>query len=407
MTPFVNDPDFTLLVGDALETLQAMPAESVHCCVTSPPYWGLRDYGTGAWAGGDADCDHMGPPKASDKSGLKNDGRPSEMVGQNEYERAATVPFRDACGKCGATRVDQQLGLEPTPDQYVANMVNVFREVRRVLRADGTLWLNIGDSYNSPPSGRTRDDYTTTPLNPDVATRKYEAGHGFRKDRALKPKDLVGIPWRLAQALQAPYYTGKIKDERDRIWLSAMVEAEGCMFIHRRKAGTDSGAKFTKTDGTEVSYSRTQDTFGSGLEVASTDRVIAERCMAIAGIGSISEQTPEQNPRRKQTIYRWNVRSNECRGIIRELYPHMIAKQHEARLLLGCPSSGDDARKAWESLKAIHQGETATIDFAPPEGMWERGWFLRSEIIWAKLDRTPCRNPSPIALRKPMSRCSC
>jgi DNA modification methylase len=59
MTPFLQDADFTLYVGDALEVLRGLPDESVHCCVTSPPYWGLRDYGTGAWEGGDPDCDHL------------------------------------------------------------------------------------------------------------------------------------------------------------------------------------------------------------------------------------------------------------------------------------------------------------------------------------------------------------
>lgn len=277
---------------------------------------------------------------------------------------------------------DGQIGLEPTPDEYVARMVDVFRQVRRVLRDDGTLWLNLGDSYagHNAPGFREGNEQK----NGGVSNKNgvgYVAG--------MKPKDLVGIPWRVAFALQQPYYAGTIKDERDRIWLAAVIEAEGCLFIHKRKAGTDSGAKYTKTDGEMVSYARTKDTYGSGLEVSSTDRVIVERCMEIAGIGSICEQSPEQNERRKQTIYRWNVRSNECRGIIRELYPHFLAKQHEARLLLGCPSSGDDAARAHVSLKAIHQGGTPSIDFAPPESMFEPGWYLRAEIIWAKKNCTP------------------
>jgi DNA modification methylase len=116
-------------VGDALGVLRGMPAESVHCCVTSPPYWGLRDYGT--------DC---------------------------------------------------QLGLEKTPEEYVARMVEVFREVRRVLRDDGTLWLNLGDSYRKNPARRFGKRPQDAPP---------PAGSG------IKPKDLVGIPWRVAFALQA------------------------------------------------------------------------------------------------------------------------------------------------------------------------------------------------------------
>lgn len=117
----------------------------VQTVVTSPPYWGLRDYGTGRWDGGDADCDH------------------SAIRRMTRFERG----FSDACSKqptkagsngsepqwttnecpCGATRIDSQIGLEPTPEAYVATMVAVFREVRRVLKDDGTVWLNLGSSY--------------------------------------------------------------------------------------------------------------------------------------------------------------------------------------------------------------------------------------------------------------------
>lgn len=365
-TTYLQDADCTLWHGDVLDVLREMDADSVDCVVCSPPYWGLRSY--------------------------LDDGHADKPL---------------------------ELGLEATPELFVERLVAVFREVRRVLCPHGTCWVNLGDSYSGGKTGR--DDAASLadiPLARGAGGALVRSGgrnkgmlegeHGRRRPvpPGLKPKDLVGIPWRVAFALQQPYYAGRIKDERDRIWLAATIEAEGCLFIHKRKAGSPH-ATYEKNDGTVSEYVRKNDTYGAGLEVASTDRVIVERCMAITGIGSICEQSPDQNARRKQTIYRWNVRSNECRWIISELYPHLIAKQHEARLLIGCPSSGDDARKAWESLKALHQGQTASIDFAPPEGMWERGWFLRSEIIWAKLCRTPCPNPSQIAPRNLMSRCFC
>ena len=132
----VNGRPFRILCGDALETLRTLPAESVHCCVTSPPYWGLRDYG--------------------------------------------------AAG---------QIGLEATPELFVARLVEVFREARRVLRGDGTLWLNLGDSY-ATRWGSRRDE--------------GRAGMGAEgRDRSgavpsgLKEKDLVGIPWMVAFALRA------------------------------------------------------------------------------------------------------------------------------------------------------------------------------------------------------------
>ena len=122
--------------------------ESVNCCVTSPPYWGLRDYG--------------------------------------------------AAG---------QIGLEPTPELYVATMVDVFREVRRVLKADGTLWLNIGDSYAATASnnGGYSDKSTLAGFTrPDTKGRQAcDSGERRALRSGLKPKDLVGIPWRVAFALQA------------------------------------------------------------------------------------------------------------------------------------------------------------------------------------------------------------
>ena len=124
--------------GDVLERLREMPDESVHCVVTSPPYWGLRDYGTAAWVGGDDACEHVGQESRTVSGG---DGKQYTNEGSNRV-------FSGDC-LCGARRVDSQLGLEPTPEEYVAKMVEVFREVRRVLRDDGTLWLNLGSSYAS------------------------------------------------------------------------------------------------------------------------------------------------------------------------------------------------------------------------------------------------------------------
>jgi len=128
-----------ILQGDCIEMMRTMEAQSVNCCVTSPPYFGLRDYG----------C-------------------------------------------------DGQIGLEDTPDAYVAKMVEVFREVRRVLRDDGTVWLNLGDSYaGAANNGGTE---SKTMQGTQAATgRNLPCKHG----EGLKPKDLIGIPWRVAFALQA------------------------------------------------------------------------------------------------------------------------------------------------------------------------------------------------------------
>ena len=129
-----------IINADVIDGLRSLPEKSVHCVVTSPPYWGLRDYG-----------------------------------------------------------IEGQIGLEPTPEEYLEKMVKVFREVKRVLRDDGTLWLNIGDSYaNAQPRGRMEDqgDLSTGDHGELIPKRDWSCWN-------LKQKDLVGMCWRVAFALQS------------------------------------------------------------------------------------------------------------------------------------------------------------------------------------------------------------
>ena len=177
--------------GDCRTVLRKLKADSVHCVVTSPPYYGLRDYGTQQWSGGDPDCDHAGS--------IARQGAPGSR--KQASNRGANLVRSGNC-RCGATRVDQQIGLEQTPEQYVDELVKLFREVKRVLRPDGTVWLNLGDSYassgkNTPQdiSGRY-DDYRNGRRN-----TRWEASNRAPTPAGLKTKDLIGIPWRVALAL--------------------------------------------------------------------------------------------------------------------------------------------------------------------------------------------------------------
>ena len=157
-----------LYLGDAREVLQAMPDASVDCVVTSPPFWSLRDYGTGAWTGGDPGCTHQAATKR------RGDG--------------------DRCPGCAARWTDPQYGLEPTVDAYVDRLVAVFDQARRVLTPSGTLWLNLGDSY----AGGSRRAYDTT--SGITASRRLPP---VRNGSPLPAKNLIGVPWRVAFALQA------------------------------------------------------------------------------------------------------------------------------------------------------------------------------------------------------------
>ena len=146
-----QDDAITILQGNALDELRGLPDESIHCCVTSPPYWGLRDYG-----------------------------------------------------------VAGQIGMEKTPEEYVERLVAVFREVKRVLRPDGTLWLNIGDSYAGSWGAQGRQGKNGQMAGRSVVSARQIEAHpkrlsntGSIRESGLKPKDLIGIPWRVAFALRA------------------------------------------------------------------------------------------------------------------------------------------------------------------------------------------------------------
>ena len=180
---------WTIMNGDALSELKKLEKESIQTVVTSPPYWGLRDYGTADWDGGDKDCEHKPVFKP----------HPSATVG-NDIKDIGKSYYRDYCKDCGAKRIDDQIGIESTPKEYVQNMVNLFKEIRRVLKKDGTVWLNLGDSYIGGGKGWEWSKEGTIQKNHIDAGVKY--GKPTGKIEGLKPKDLAGIPWRVAFALQ-------------------------------------------------------------------------------------------------------------------------------------------------------------------------------------------------------------
>lgn len=185
-----------LRIGGALELLRDMPEESVHCCITSPPYFNLRDYGTGVWVGGDEGCDHM----RRDLADNDNLSRPpaSSRGGGASRKGADHLQYGSVCGKCGAERVDDQIGLEDTPEEFVEKLVEIMAEVKRVLRDDGTVWLNLGDSY-ARSAGPRHGNFGRSakgigiPENRDTRRQKAWA----------KSKDLLGIPWMVAFALRS------------------------------------------------------------------------------------------------------------------------------------------------------------------------------------------------------------
>ena len=338
MTPYYADDWLTVYQGDCREVMASMEPESVHCVVTSPPYWGLRDYGDAG-----------------------------------------------------------QLGLEPTPEEYVANMVAVFREVRRVLRADGTVWLNLGDSYASSPPGNK--DYAARMARSSglagAKSPKYQqtlmAGHATKRNTivgGLKPKDLVGIPWRVAFALQQPYYTGAIPDERDRTWLAALMDGEGTFTILCTTSPHGSGNSYPPI-----------------AQVRMTSAGVIAKAASLVGVASPEQSPPSLGGNR--SVYQWRLSAGRAANVARELYPYLIEKRKQALIVwnhqavresyetkrgVTIPRDALAKQQACRDLiRRLNHGEDVDIPswMVEPPGMTEPGWYLRSDVIWAKPNPMP------------------
>jgi DNA modification methylase len=244
-----------IIQGDCQTALKLIADKSIYACVCSPPYFRLRNYGTARWVGGEIGCDHVSADRfyCERTAGVSSDDAFS-AAGADNAERLRKARWQEsgACIKCGAEHTDNQVGLEASPEEYVAKLVTIFREVRRVLRDDGSLWLNLGDCYAGSGRGGNPTAATST-LQGSLASQEasmvvrehWEIGAASRKaaqtergsrlpagmqERArqdgaigrawepapagLKEKDLIGIPWMVAFALRADgWYLRK-----DNIW---------------------------------------------------------------------------------------------------------------------------------------------------------------------------------------------
>lgn len=194
-----------IVLGDARSILAQMADRIVQTCITSPPYWGLRDYGLEpvVWDG-DSDCEHeWDNHHQAPRGGKCTQCNTPNTGGNRAMQEMGSLRGEGIdssfCRLCGAWR--GSLGLEPTPELYIDHLVQIFRQVWRVLRDDGTLWLNIGDSYAGGNRGGNPDD---SPFRKQATNRgSLVAPTPIPPGSVLKPKDMVLIPFRLALALQA------------------------------------------------------------------------------------------------------------------------------------------------------------------------------------------------------------
>ena len=416
-----------IITGDCRE-MRDLPDKSVHCVVTSPPYFGLRDYGTATWEGGDPDCSHTLDAETLDRWSGRSSG--STLVGTTTHQEQAAIARHDC--KCGAQRVDNQIGLEQTPQEYVHQMVLIFREVRRVLRDDGTVWLNLGDSYSS--GYRTTQNQQTLRKNGYKQMTLFEDVRpvGIRRKQTSKlfgmlrkgagradgnvtidsprnrdgitstdipGKNLMGIPWRVAFALQEPYVVPTcVESNVDRAWLAAIMDGEGCIGIRRFDSYREEKQQVY------------QDGFVVYTSVTNNDVPILDRCIEVTGYGkSALKQAAASTDRRgivsRRDSYGWRLDGNKAVAIIRAVYPYLVAKRKQACIgytldQLNKYGHGSRAVPAeiqekkvllWELMKSCNQRETVDLPgwVEEPKQEIQPGWFLRQDIVWSKPNPLP------------------
>ena len=307
-----------IILGDCITGMRTLDDQCIHTVVTSPPYFGLRDYGTATWEGGDTSCDHV-------HSYNKQTG-----VLSNHDQTGWKKLYQDICGKCGASRIDQQIGQEQSPEEYVERLVDVFREVKRILRNDGTLWINLGDSYagnNSQASNNGRAGY---------GTPRERIVH--RTGQGLKPKDLIGIPWRVAFALQSDGWYLR----QDIIWHkpNPMPESvtDRCTKAHEyifllskseRYFFNNDAIKENAVSGTDLGLLRTK-TFSQPEKVMHHALTIKKRQES-----GIDSRTAGDGQRNKRSV--WTVPTKPYAEAHFATYP---TKLIEPCILAGCPVGG-------------------------------------------------------------------
>jgi DNA modification methylase len=177
-----------VIQGDCLSVLKTFEDESIDMVMTSPPYWALRDYGTATWEGGDENCNHKKNPEPLSKKALSK-----STIGAASSTGHALEGYKNICGKCGAKRIDKQIGLEPTFQEYINKLCDIFDEIKRVLKKEGSCWVNLGDTYASAPVSGKQGGFQgeVTRDNPVISNVK-------KPKTNLPEKSLLQIPSRFA-----------------------------------------------------------------------------------------------------------------------------------------------------------------------------------------------------------------
>jgi len=310
-----------IYLGNNLDTLKTFPDNSINCCITSPPYFGLRDYGTATWQGGDPNCKHMKPISDTASTGTHKKMREMGIA-------CASGIYKSVCPDCGAIRIDEQVGLEETPEDFINRLVEIFREIRRAMTDDGTLWLNIGDTYNSSNTGSvTSDKQKTNVGSVDNITSKHLVN-------TCKPKDMIGIPWMLAFALRNDGWYLR----QDIIWhkpnpmpesvTDRCTKSHEYIFLLTKSPTYYFDHESMQEDANPLYASR----YNSPFNVGQKELLGGGRPDGASNTPGMKEYTGKRN---KRDV--WTIQPSKFKGAHFATFPEELVRQC---LLAGCPKGG-------------------------------------------------------------------
>ena len=328
-----------LLLGHVLKLLRCFPDGFFSTCVTSPPYWGLRDYGIEAVIWDDpGGCEHVWGNESfiSNTAPRDHDGANgfSETRGTEKSRSGTTLSASQGqfCQHCNAWR--GSLGLEPTPELFVQHIVEIFREVRRVLRDDGTLWLNLGDSYAANIGAKNKHNANTKEGTPGYVPNAWNARNATPVKHPTKPKDLVGIPWMVAFALRSDGWYLR----SDIIWhkpnpmpesvTDRPTKAHEYMFLLTKSAKYFYDADAIREPNTPGTIARVKSGPVQSPGAPGHKAALIKRW---AGQGEYSET----NGRNKRTV--WTIPTQPYKAAHFATFPELLI---EPCILAGCPPDG-------------------------------------------------------------------
>ncbi|TET41486.1 MAG: hypothetical protein E3J60_04460 [Dehalococcoidia bacterium] len=383
-----------IIYNKSSQRITELPDESIDMCLTSPPYYGLRDYGEDVkeiW-GGDKDCKHEFENYVRPAGG----GHPNPdkaQVGTTKKDVQRIYGARAAfCQKCGAWY--GQLGLEPTFQLYLDHMMIVCAEIKRVLKKTGSFWLNMGDTYggswgDSYSSGRGKPNSQREQTFPSWYRKAQPRERPPQSSQKIRAKCLIGIPWRLVLHLideqgwvlrnviiwhKPNAMPSSVKDrcsnsyehlfhlvkgkekykwpkniklitKEDRIWLAAIVDGEGTIGIMKSKR------------------ENWVDSFAPYVRVCNSTKAIVDKCVEITGLGAVRiHKDKVAKERGYRQIYEWQPSDRSAAYIIGQIYDYLIGKKEQAKIAIAL-----EERLPPRGIKGKHTSET---EYKKREELW-------------------------------------